>query len=185
MRLLFVALLPLLAGCDAWFSVVPKEPPANEKVVIGGHPNQSPFFGKIERLIDGQTGDFLLATCGCGEWRALFQMTDGSQWQLPVNFYTQTGMADLNSDAKVYGREEDRALMGFIQSLDGHLTADTERSMLNYRVDAYRGPTHSDDATTCVRCHVGSNAVFPQPPTHPAFQLDPPNCLSCHTVVIE
>jgi len=185
MRYGLLVVLPLLTGCNSWFSVVPKDPPANQKVVIGGLPNQGPFFGKIERMIDGKTGDFLLATCGCGEWRALFQLEDGSQWQLPVNFYTETGLADLTSDSQVYGREEDRALLGLIQELDGHLTANTERGMLNYRVDAYRGPTHTNDANTCVRCHVGDDPVFPQPPNHPAFQLDPPNCLMCHTVEIE
>lgn len=185
MRILLIASLPLLAGCNNWFSVVPKEAPANQKVVIGGLPDQRPFFGKVERMIDGQTGDFLLATCGCGEWRALVQMTDGSQWQLPVNFFTESGLADLTSDAQVYGREEDKALLGLVQAMDGHLTGDTEKAMFNYRVDAFRGETHTTDITACVRCHIGDDPIFPRPPTHPVYVPGVTNCFDCHEVNIE
>ena len=185
MRYLLVVALPLLAGCEGWFSVVPQSAPANQKVVIGGLPDQRPFFGKVERMIDGQTGDFLLATCGCGEWRALVQMTDGSQWQFPVNFFTESGLANLSSDAQVYGREEDKAMQGLVQALDGHLTGDTEKGMLNHRVDAFRGDMHGTDITACVRCHVGDDPIYPRPPTHPVYVPGVTNCFDCHDVTIE
>ncbi len=185
MRFLVIVTLPLLTGCTNWFSVVPKEAPVNKQPVIGGLPDQRPYFGKVERMIDGQTGDFLLATCSCGEWRTLVQMSDGSQWQFPVVFYTDSGFADATTDVEVFGREDDKAMLGLIQASDGHLTGDSEKSSLNFRVDAFRGDAHTNDITACIRCHIGDDPIFPRPPTHPPYVPGVTNCLTCHPVNID
>ena len=46
---------------------------------------------------------------------------------------------------------------------------------------AARGEQYTNDAQSCVLCHIGSDPLWPQPEDHRAFELDPPNCLDCHT----
>ena len=179
-------LLVLITGCGALQTLVPiPDSPLGLKPIVGGPADQQPYFGTVKNARDGSTGDFLLATCGCGSWRVLVQKQDGSaQWQLPVRFYSPDGADQPVGDVTAFGREQDNALLATLHQVDGQMEGRTEHGAATFRLSAVRRETHTDDAQACVLCHVGDNPIFPQSSQHPAFTLDPPNCLSCHTVVI-
>lgn len=181
----FVVLLVTALGCNL-FPVV-FAPPQDMTAVVGGIANQQPFWGKLLSA-DGlgrEEGEFLLATCGCGDWRALVTPADGSgQVQFPVHFYS-SGEYDPATDVTVYGEEGDFALSGVVAQVAGTTNGWMKLRSRTPRFNATRGSNHTDQAEACVLCHVGDDPILPQPENHPAFELNPPNCLSCHQVVIE
>lgn len=180
------ALLALLPGCGVFQMLFPIPGSLPDlKAIIGGPTDQRPYFGTVS-TVDGSNADFLLATCGCGEWRVLIQdAKNNTQWQFPVNFYTNDGQDRPDGDVTVFGKGDTTGILATLHQMNGTLDGRTDRNESIYLIDATRTETHTDDATACVKCHIGEDPIWPQPPNHPQFQLNPPNCLSCHTVVIE
>ncbi len=183
--------LALLLGAGACTVPVPGDtddvfiepPPPDARSVLGGITNTQPYFGRARRADDaGEVGDFLLASCGCGDWRVLMTPDDGSpQVQLRVLFYT-AGEYTPTGSVDVYGQEGEAMIGGTLDQDTGALDARLQQQIARMRVSAQRGVQHSDSAKACVMCHVGDQPIWPQPPNHPAFQTDPPDCLTCHSV---
>ncbi len=191
-RSLFTILI-LFVGCNAGGNQV-LMPPMGLSPVVGGIADLRPYFGKFKGARDNSEGDFLLATCGCGDWRVLMSTPDGKQWQFPVRFYS-TGEYQPTGDVKVFGQSDTEALLGTV-----HQDAGLTEGLSNYKTialsfSATRGETHTNDASSCVKCHIGYNPIRPQSLDHPSrcaggvttgcFTTDPPNCMSCHIVVIK
>jgi hypothetical protein len=161
---------------------------------VGGITDQRPYFGKFKAAPDNSEGDFLLATCGCGEWRVLMSTADGKQWELPVRFYS-TGDYQPTGDVTVFGQTDTVVLLGTVDQDAGLAEGSSVHNTIALKFAAKRGEAHTHDASTCVKCHVGDNPIRPQSSDHPSrcagavttgcFTIDPPNCLSCHTVVIK
>ena len=172
----------MVAGCDT--VAVPLEEPDAATRIVGGIADQRPYFGRLQRA-GGDAGEFLLATCGCGDWRVL--LTDGAtgqQWQMSVHFYAP-GADAFATDVSVFGEDGDNAILGMLQGGPGQADGSTNHGMTRMGFTAARGDAHTDNAEACVKCHIGENPVWPQPEGHPAYQLNPANCLSCHDVVID
>ena len=168
--------------------------PSGLSPVVGGIADQRPYFGKFKAAPDNFEGDFLLATCGCGDWRVLMSTADGKQWQFPVHFYS-TGDYQPTGDVTVFGQTDTEALFGTVHQDAGLTDGLSDHNTIPLTFSATRGETHSNAASPCVKCHIADNPIWPQPPNHPSrcaggvttgcFTVDPPNCLSCHTVVIK
>ncbi len=160
--------------------------PADMTIVPGGIGDTRPYYGrfKTKDSAEQEVGDFLLASCGCGEWRALASPDDGSpDGSLVVSFYT-TGDYVPTGQVVVYGEEEDKALRGIVDQDTGETEGRLQLGANQMLYTATRGEQHTDSAKACVMCHVGEDPVWPMPDTHTTdHQLDPPNCLiSCHEV---
>ncbi|MFQ5429970.1 MAG: hypothetical protein ACE5E1_06635 [Phycisphaerae bacterium] len=171
----------VLVGCDAFdFS-----PPEDMTVVVGGITDTRPYYGRVRQAdtCDRDLGDFLLASCGCGEWRALVSMDDGSpDASLVVRFYSD-GDYRPTGQVVVHGEDEARALRGTVDQDAGRAEGRLRLGAGRMQFTANRGEQHTDSAAACVLCHVGDDPVWPLPETHtPDFQVDPPNCLACHSV---
>jgi hypothetical protein len=198
------AILILFVGCSI-AGTAPLTLPTGLSPVVGGIADQRPYYGKFKAAPDNSEGDFLLAACGCGDWRVLMSTADGKQWQFPVRFYS-TGDYQPTGDVKVFGQTDTEALLGTVhqdtEALLGTVHQDTrladglsDHNTIALKFSATRGETHTNDASACVKCHIGDNPISPQPLDHPSrcaggvstgcFTVDPPNCLSCHTVVIK
>ena len=93
------AILILFVGCSTVGATL-LTLPTGLSPVVGGIADHRPYFGKFKAAPDNSEGDFLLATCGCGDWRVLMSTADGKQWQFPVRFYS-TGDYQLTGDVKV------------------------------------------------------------------------------------
>jgi hypothetical protein len=187
------AILILFVGCST-VGTAPLTLPTGLSPVVGGIADQRPYYGKFKAAPDNSEGDFLLATCGCGDWRVLMSTADGKQWQFPVRFYS-TGDYQPTGDVKVFGQSDTEALLGTVHQDPGLTDGLSDHNTIALKFSATRGETHTNDASACVKCHIGDNPIRPQPPNHPSrcaggvttgcFTVDPPNCLSCHTVVIK
>jgi hypothetical protein len=168
--------------------------PVGLSPVVGGIADQRPYFGKIKMAPDDSEGDFLLATCGCGDWRVLLSTSDGKQWEFPVRFYS-TGDYQPIGDVTVFGQTGTDVLLGTLHQDTGLADGLSVHNAIALKFSATRGETHTNDASSCVKCHVGDNPIRPQSPDHPSrcaggvttgcFIVDPPNCLSCHTIAIK
>lgn len=184
MKRYFVTLAVSVLACNAFPAVIPMDAPADMKIVIGGIADVRPFFGQTSKADGTYAGDFLLATCGCGDWRILLSDPDGSQAQFPVNFYS----ADTYSPSglvTLFGRVDTNAALGAIDQNAGALTGDLEHN-LNYRkFSATRGEAHTQEIKACVMCHIGDNPIWPRPPTHPVYVSGVTDCFTCHTVNIK
>lgn len=173
-----------LVGCN----IVPAfitPPAANLKVIPGGIGDVRPYFGDL-RLAEGDDlseAAFLLASCGCGDWRVLVQPHDGgAQQQFPIKFYNTTGDYDDPSDVTVYGADGEipAEFSGILQQLPGQLDARMTKGDARYSVSALRGEAHTT-VTACGMCHLGDDPIYPLPETHPKKYLtDPTVCLECH-----
>jgi len=187
------AILILFVGCST-VGAAPLTLPTGLSPVVGGIADQRPYFGKFKAALDNSEGDFLLASCGCGDWRVLMSTADGKQWQLPVRFYS-TGDYQPTGDVKVFGQSDMEVLLGTVHQDTGLTDGLSHHNTIALKFSATRGETHTNDASACVKCHIGDNPIRPQPPNHPSrcaggvttgcFTVGPPNCLSCHTVVIK
>jgi hypothetical protein len=186
-------ILVLLVGCNTGGKRL-LTLPMGLSPVVGGIADLRPYFGKFKAAPDNSEGDFLLATCGCGDWRVLMSTADGKQWQLPVRFYS-TGEYQPTGDVKVFGQSDTEALLGIVHQGAGLTEGLSDHNTIALSFSAVRGETHTNDASSCVKCHIGDNPIRPQSLDHPSrcaggvtrgcFTIDPPNCLSCHTVVIK
>jgi hypothetical protein len=162
--------------------------------VVDGIADQRPYFGKFEATLDNSEGDFLLAACGCGDWRVLMWTADGKQWQFPVRFYSAGDYQPIG-DVTVFGQTDTDTLLGTVHQDTGLAEGLSDHNSIGLKFSATRRETHANDPSACVKCHVGDNPVSPLPPDHPSrcangmttgcFSVDPPNCLSCYRVVIK
>jgi hypothetical protein len=181
MRRVAFVVLTVIAGCGVFPQPLPEEPDPSLRIV-GGIADSRPYFGTVDSA-SNETGEFLLASCGCGEWRVLVADSAG-QRQFPVQFYA--GGADpFAEDVTVYGREDDKAILALLRQSSGQASGEVHNAGQMQTFTAQRGEAHTEDARACVRCHVGEDPIWPQPEGHPAFTLDPANCLDCHEVVID
>ena len=187
------AILILFVGCST-VGAAPLTLPTGLSLVVGGIADLRPYYGKFKAAPGNSEGDFLLAGCGCGDWRVLMSTADGKQWQFPVRFYS-TGDYQPTGDVKVFGQSHTEALLGTVHQDTGLTDGLSDHNTIALKFSATRGETHSNVASVCVKCHIGDNPIRPQAPDHPSrcaggvttgcFTVDPPNCLSCHTVVIK
>jgi len=184
MKKLAVCALTLVLACNVIPALSPLEEPTDMNIVVGGIADVRPYFGKLTRPITSQeSGNFLLATCGCGEWRILLQNTDGTQHQFPIQFYTN---GDYSPDGlvKIFGSEDDKEALGDIDQAAGDLSGSLDLGSLRYRFSAARGEGHDLEIQACVMCHVGDDPIWPRPPTHPVYVPGVTDCFNCHTVTI-
>jgi len=187
------AILILFAGCGT-VGAAPLTLPTGLSLVVDGIADQRPYFGKFKAAPNNSGGDFLLASCGCGNWRVLMSTADGKQWQFAVRFYS-TADYQPTGDVTVFGQTDTEALRGTIHQDAGLTEGLSNHNTIALRFLATRGETHTNVASGCVKCHIGDNPIRPQAPDHPprcaggvttrCFTVDPPNCLSCHTVAIK
>ena len=156
--------------------------------VQGGITDARPYFGTMSSVAwngaEQPAGDFMLATCGCGDWRVLLTEADGSQTQFPVSFYTDGPYVPTGS-VTVFGREGENAARGTLDQDAGSLTGDLELSQNRRQFTAQRGEAHGSDVQACVKCHIGENPIFPQPPGHIPYVPGVTNCFECHTLNIQ
>ncbi|MFN0135724.1 MAG: hypothetical protein ACKVS9_06350 [Phycisphaerae bacterium] len=183
----------LLAGCPNTPDLLPfaiQEPTADQKIVPGGISNLTPFFGKFKRYEDQQeAGDFLLGSCGCGDWRVLFRDADGDQTQFPVGFYT-AGEYQPTGEVLTYGTAEgtNDVFSGTIDQDTGDLTATARVSSLERGIEVARVDIHGGGGTVlaCIMCHLGDDPIYPLDETHPgnARRAEAGRddvCLECHS----
>ena len=184
-RAAFVGLL-FLIGCGndlfAPFIVAPAE----KDIVIGGISNLQPFFGTLQCLPESKTdnGVFLLASCGCGDWRVRISPAGKPQTQLPVRFYT-SGPYSTTGPVTFYGIESGNRARGTVDQDGGIAAGHIEVTDLLHAYSGERGDAHSQAIQACVMCHIGENPIWPQPAGHPVYVPGQTDCFSCHTVVIQ
>lgn len=176
--------LTLLVACNTLPALFPLIEPEGAPV-IGGMADVKPMFGKAVRPLNSEEiGTFMVATCGCGDWRMLLQKQDGAQYQLPVHFYTNETYSPSGPIA-VFGREDTKAALGQVDQDAGHVSGDLDIDGERFQFSAQRGDSHALEIQACVLCHVGDNPISPRPPTHPVYVPGVTDCFSCHTVTID
>lgn len=180
---MWISPLVLIAACDAVSFLSPLSLPDGLSRVSGGVADARPFFGKSFDAADQEMGQFLLATCGCGDWRVLLKDSNGDQRQFAVSFY-DTGEYDPMGEVTFFGREGDVGALGTVDQATGATSGQVDLPVFRRRFSAERRETHSNDIEACILCHIGDDPIYPQPETHPAYVEGVTNCLECHTVVI-
>ncbi|UCG15360.1 MAG: hypothetical protein JSV19_08670 [Phycisphaerales bacterium] len=187
MQRLSLGLLLLVLGCHA--PPAPSSSSGEPEATLpdGGLEATYPFFGRMKTADPAdqefrESGDFMLARCGCNCWRVLVSQDDGSvRAQFLVHFSWQEHEA---SAAKVHvlGEDNGTTLSGIVDQNTGL----TEGRMLigPYAMvfAAGRSEEPADKVKTCVMCHVGEAPPWPLPSHHPQYEADPPTCLRCHPV---
>jgi hypothetical protein len=179
-----VALIALPLACDVIPLIAPIALPANLRVVPGGIADTRPRFGRTTDAAGGERGSFLLATCGCGDWRMLIRDPDGRPSQFPVHFYS-SGEYQPTGDVIVFGREGELAALGTVNQDAGVTAGDLDISGARRRFDADRRETHEDNIEACVLCHIGDDPIWPQPASHIPYVEGRTDCLDCHEIVID
>jgi hypothetical protein len=156
-------------------------------MVPGGMANTSPYFGEY-RLASASShgtelGDFLLASCGCGDWRVLFRPNDGSpKTTFPVQFYT-SGEYSPMGPIDIYGKDGSNEAAGTVDQDAGQFAGRSQTPAGQFVMEAVRGSAHTASVEACGLCHIGDDSVYPLPPTHPdKYKTNPLVCLECHTV---
>lgn len=183
-RVLYLSVLIIAVGCNLF--PTPILPPAGLNIVPGGPANTNPYFGKLRTTQGTPIGDFMLASCGCGDWRVLIEPSNGlARASFPVHFYTQ---GDYTADkmVTVYGEDEEsgEALSAALNQLEG-LTTGVYQPVgeMQSRFDATRGDSHNQPVEACGKCHIGEDTVYPLPSWHPQkYKTNPNVCFECHTV---
>ena len=159
-------------------------PPTNLTAVIGGITDQRPFFGKVGWPVAVDGSELVLATCGCGEWKAFVkQNTDADPIEFDLQFFTSGDYAPTGT-VSVYGLENDNGLSGTVDQDSGAVSGNLAVGPFKTFFAAQRGDKHEDQVEACALCHTGPTPIFALPSSHPAYQLSPANCLDCHQVVI-
>jgi len=174
----------LVAGCPGAAQFMITTPASDQKIVTGGISNLQPYLGTFKKFDGGTSqGDFLLGSCGCGDWRVLFRNASGEQVQFPVAFYTK-GDYQTTGKILVYGASGDDEFSGTADQTAGDLTANSIVSGVESTIVAGRTDVHGGGGTVtaCIMCHVGDDPIFPLPDTHPQkYKEDPTICLECHS----
>lgn len=183
----------LVAGCPNTPDLLPfaiPAPAADEQIVPGGITNLEPYFGKYKRYEDDEeVGDFLLGSCGCGDWRVLFRDANGDQTQFPVGFYT-AGEYQPTGEILAFGEPDDAtdAFSGMVNQDTGELTATARVGSLESGITAARTDIHAGGGTVqaCIMCHIGDDPIYPLDDTHPgnARRAEAGRddvCLECHS----
>jgi hypothetical protein len=172
----------LIVGCDVFTAFITL-PDAALTIVPGGLSDTRPYFGKYRRadMPDADLGTFMLASCGCGDWRVLFKPDDGSpQTQFPIAFYT-SGEYSPTGEIFVYGSEESNRFSGSVNQDVGALDAHAEMLSSRYLAVAGRAAIQEQTVDACLLCHVGDDPIWPLPETHPQkYKTNPRVCLECH-----
>jgi hypothetical protein len=176
-----LAALVVIVGCD--LGPVFILPPAGMTEVPGGIGDVRPYYGRTRSadVPDQELGDFLLASCGCGDWRALIAPDDGSEnASVVVRFYTVDAYVPTGS-VTIHADEEGGALRGTVDQDNGQTEGRLQLGPRRMFFEATRGENHLSSAEACLMCHLGEQPIWPLPDTHTTdYQLDPPNCLDCH-----
>ena len=174
----------LVAGCPGAAQFMITTPSADQKIVTGGISNLQPYLGNFKQFGSNTSqGDFLLGSCGCGDWRVLFRDKNGQQVQFPVAFYT-AGDYSPTGKILVYGVSGDNEFSGMADQTNGKLTADSMVNGGQSSISAERTDIHGTGGTVtaCIMCHVGDDPIYPLPDTHPQqYKQDPTICLECHS----
>jgi len=174
----------MLLGCCTTIPFI-EGPSENLKIIPGGIGDVRPYFGDL-RLVtsDDSEAVFLLASCGCGDWRVLIQPHDGSpQEQFAIHFYNESGDYADPGDVLAYGKDETlpAEFSAILQQDPGLLDGRVINGDTKFLVSAVRGDAHAT-VTACGMCHLGDNPIHPLPAEHPTKYLtDPTVCLECHT----
>lgn len=174
----------LVAACNVTLFLPPLTAPDDKTVVVGGIVDTRPMFGKTIGPDGAEVGDFLLATCGCGNWRVLIQDADGQQAQCIIRYYA-SGDYSSDGDITFYGEGDALKVLGVINQTTGDASGDIDVDILRRTFTGARREAHTDDIEACILCHIGDDPIYPQPPEHPAYVEGVTNCLECHDVVIE
>jgi len=182
-KALFVGLV-VLVGCgtvpQGWITQ-----PTETSVVIGGISNLQPYFAKLQSVDRSlpDMGDFLLASCGCGDWRVLIRPNNGApQIQFPVTFYTN-GPYQPTGEVAVYGMNGDKGFSGRLNQDTGVLGGNAVSGQMAAYIDGLRGDPHVNRTVdACIMCHVGDDPIFPLPSWHNTIYYSFPDvCLHCHS----
>lgn len=182
MRRAWVLLVTLLLACNTFPLLL--GPPDGTSVVTGGISDTRPYFGKMYCPGGTEVGDFMLATCGCGDWRVLLSPSDGSpQRQWPVQFYS-TGDYQATGDVAVFGEDGTNAARGTVDQTLGATSGQLQTGLGFRNFSATRGDAHSLEIQACVLCHIGDNPIWPRPEDHPTYVPGVTDCFECHEVVI-
>ncbi len=184
-QVLWLSLVGIVVGCNIFPSFVITPPTDDMTVVLGGLANTEPYFGtyRLANAPEVEMGDFLLASCGCGDWRVLFRPTDGGpQVQFPVQFYT-VGEYSPAGSVKVHGTTDYNATDGMVDQDGGVFEGKAELALSRYMMSANRESAHVQSVDACGMCHIGEDSIYPLPPTHPQkYKTNPRVCFECHTV---
>lgn len=184
-QFLWVSFIGIVVGCNVLPSFVITPPTSDMTIVLGGLSNTDPFFGtyRLANAPDVNMGTFLLASCGCGDWRMLFKPDDGSrQTQFPIQFYS-VGEYSPNGSIKVHGTTDYNAADGMADQDSGLFEGKAELALAKYFMTAIRESAHVQSVDACGLCHIGEDSIYPLPPTHPQkYKTNPRVCFECHTV---
>lgn len=180
----WLSLIAIVVGCNVFPQFIPG-PPTDGTVVVGGISNTNPYFGRfrLANAPDVDMGLFMLASCGCGDWRVLFKPDDGSpQSQFPVQFYS-TGEYVPTGRVVVQGTEDYKSVFAEVDQDGGLCDGRAELALARYLMSADRQSAHDQSVDACGLCHIGEDSVYPLPPTHPQkYKTNPRVCFECHTV---
>lgn len=181
---LWLCLMTIVVGCNIFPSFVITPPSPNMNTVVGGLSNTDPFFGtyRLANAPNVVVGDFLLGSCGCGDWRVLFRPTDGGpQVQFPVQFYTN-GEYSPFGDVLVHGSTDYNVAGGMAHQDEGFFEGKAELALARYTMSGNRGDAHLLAVDACGMCHIGEDPIWPLPPTHPQkYKTNPRVCFECHS----
>jgi hypothetical protein len=181
---LALGLLVIVVGCNLFPSAL--TPPEGLTLVPGGISNTQPYFGNYKLAgADVSRGTFMLASCGCGDWRVLFKPDDGSaQTQFPIQFYS-LGDYKPTGSITIFGQDDlsGVAVSGTADQDGGLFTGQSQAGLSLSDIAAMRGDAHELSVKACGLCHIGDDAIYPLPPWHPPkYKTNPLVCLECHSV---
>lgn len=184
MRHVLLGVLIILVGCTVFPTLT--APSADLKPVVGGISDTKPFFGNYKIAgSDASSGIFLLASCGCGDWRVLFKPDDGSpQTQFPIIFYS-SGDYTPTGAITVFGQDEasGRAVSGSVDQDNGLFFGKSQLGLTLEDIAGLRSSIADQSVDACGLCHIGDDTIYPLPPTHPQkYRTNPRVCLECHSV---
>lgn len=179
-----LVLIAYVAACNVTYWLPVLAPPIDGTPVPGGIADTRPMFGKTRAADGAAIGDFLLATCGCGDWRILIQDADGRQAQCAVRFFA-AGAYVSEGPIAFYGEEGALRVAGTVDQTSGLATGDVDVDIFRRGFDAQRGEAHTDEIESCLLCHIGEDPIYPQPDSHPPYVEGVTDCFDCHTVVID
>ncbi len=183
----YAALLLVLFAVGCGGAPDPTVPAQTSPQMLGGLSDARPFFGRVSKAISPsqEVGDFALASCGCGSWRAVVLSDDGHEHtQVDVQFRTADGTEVLTPSSTVVfsGERSGIAIEGTVNQASGTATGRMRIVQDELVFSAVRSEAHTARTSTCLMCHTGDDPLWPLPSWHPVYQKNPPNCLICHPV---